>query len=101
MSTYNQLTLQSRRNRKAIKNAVGGSVLAVRERELALFSENRDSAVALRLASIRTEFQRIFSGRPVRLESLERAVQLLPAISPEGFECDLATEPEAVEVVGG
>jgi hypothetical protein len=83
-----------------VQDIVEGAVIALRGREVVLFGENRDSPAALRLALIRTELQRIVSGRPVRLGVLERAVQPSPANSPEGAESDLATDPETVGVRG-
>ena len=99
MSIYNQLTLQSRQNHESIETAVGSSIFSLRERECQLFSEDRDSPTALRLALIRTELQWILSGQPVHLQALEHAVQPRAADSPKGSACDLATDLEAVEVV--
>jgi hypothetical protein len=54
---------------------IESSVFALRERERQFFSEDPQSPIALRLASIRGEFQRLLAGRPVRVEVLQRAVE--------------------------
>jgi hypothetical protein len=97
-SIYNRVNpAESSPISSGIEGAVGASVSLLRARELRLFREDRDSPAAIRLGSVRTELQRVLSGRPVRLEALEHAVQP-PADSVDGAESDLATEPEAVEV---
>jgi len=98
MKKYSQIQSLSTPIRNTVETAVVDSVLAVRARKLRLFGEDRDSLAALGLASIRTELQRILTGRPVRPEVLERAVQPPAADCPEDGGLDLATDLEAVEV---
>ena len=100
MQNYIETNPLSTLNSGGIEAAISDSIFAVRERELTLFGENRDSAGALRLASIRTELQRLRRGQPVRPEVLARAVQPSPADFPEGAESDLARDPAVAEVVG-
>ena len=79
---------------------IESSVFALRERERQFFSEDPQSPIALRLASIRGELQRLLAGECVRVDVIERSLAP-PSELPESFGCDLATEPEAVEVVAG
>lgn len=102
MQPYTQTNSSSTPIRDAIEIAVGGSVFALRKRELDLFAVDFNSPTGVRLAAIRGEFQRLLSGECIRSEVIERAlaraVQPPPANSPEVVEPDLATEPVLAEV---
>jgi hypothetical protein len=102
MQSYIEINPLSTSNSGGVEAAVFDSILVVRKRECSLLGEDPQSPVALRLASVRGELQRLLAGQRVRVDSIERtlarAVRPSPANSPEGGESGLATDPEAVEV---
>jgi hypothetical protein len=101
---YTNRKITSTPFREPIEVVVSDSVFALRERECSLLGEDPQSPVALRLASVRGELQRLLAGQRVRVDSIERtlarAVQPSPANSPEGGESGLAIEPAVAEVCG-
>lgn len=99
MEGYTQTNPSSILIQGAVESAVGDSILPLRRYEENIFARSRNSPLALRLTSLRGEFQQLLDGQIVRLDVVERVLTGSPAIdSPEGAESGLATEPAAVEV---
>jgi hypothetical protein len=97
------------RDHVAVSEHLAQAASGLRTAELQSFGTDPNNPCGVRLATLRVELIRLSCGLPARLdclmwavgvEVLEHSIQPPPNF-PEGSRSDLATEPEAVEVVAG